>query len=118
VANYCISVREVGDDIVFLRKVVRGAVDRSYGIQVARLAGLPPRVVERARSILYELEGQAARREASAARDEEGRQLALFEAGPSPIEEELLEIDVMNLTPLEALNRLHRLQERARKRKG
>jgi len=119
VTNYCISVREVGDDIVFLRKVVRGAVDRSYGIQVARLAGLPTGVIGRARSILYELESAAARREqAAAAREASGRQLALFEAGPSPVEEELLELDIMNLTPLEALNRLHQLQEKAGKRKG
>jgi len=70
IVNYSISVKEVGRDIVFLRKVVRGAADRSYGIQVARLAGLPAAVIERAAEILQDLEGSAgtvARREASAA---------------------------------------------------
>ncbi len=128
VANYSISVREVGEDIVFLRKVVRGAVDRSYGIQVARLAGLPAPVIQRAREILYGLEtGSAGRKEAAAGREADGgrrggagraSQLVLFEALPSPIEAEIAELDLMNLTPLEALNRLHDYQERLRGRRG
>jgi len=123
VANYCVSVREVGEEIVFLRKVVRGAVDRSYGIQVARLAGLPAGVIQRAREILAELERsaaleQAARAKAEAAAASGGtfHQLALFEAGPSPVEEEIASLDLVNLTPLEALNKLYELQERVRER--
>jgi DNA mismatch repair protein MutS len=126
VVNYCISVRETGEDIVFLRKVARGAVDRSYGIQVARLAGLPAPIIGRAREILHELETAAA---LHGARDEvaagafEGSlrrasQMVLFEAPPSETEREIADLDLVNLTPLEALTRLYALQERLRKGRG
>lgn len=144
VVNYSISVREMGEEIIFLRRVARGAVDRSYGIQVARLAGLPPPVIGRAREILHELEGSAsARREAEAAWTETaadgapnafpgpsptGRspklrraaasQIALFEAPPSEVEREIVDLDLLNLTPIEALTKLHALQERLRKGRG
>ena len=127
VVNYCISVRETGDDIVFLRKVARGAVDRSYGIQVARLAGLPAPIIGRAREILHELETAAplrgARDEVAAAGAFEGSlrrasQMVLFEAPPSETEREIADLDLVNLTPLEALTRLYALQERLRKGRG
>jgi DNA mismatch repair protein MutS len=123
VANYSISVRETGDNIVFLRKVARGAADRSYGIQVARLAGLPPGVVHRAREILHGLESTGARSEIAAARERQAErggpaQMALFEAPPSEVEDEIADLDLMNLTPLEALTKLHELQERVRKGRG
>jgi DNA mismatch repair protein MutS len=113
VANYSIAVREVGEDIIFLRKVSRGAVDRSYGIQVARLAGLPPTVIQRAREILHSLETSSARDEVAYARTAP-TQMVLFEPAESEIERELASLDLMNLTPLEALNKLHDLQKRAR----
>jgi len=119
VVNWSISVREIGDDIVFLRKVSRGAVDRSYGIQVARLAGLPSEVIERARQLLHELEtASRGRAEAAAALESRalgGVQVSLFEAGPSDIEKEIAGLDLVNMTPLGALTKLHELQERLRK---
>ncbi|MCL6580859.1 MAG: DNA mismatch repair protein MutS [Firmicutes bacterium] len=123
VANYCVTVREVGEDIVFLRRVTRGAVDRSYGIQVARLAGLPGTVIQRAREVLHDLEARAGRPQGEARRRVAGaasevaaaRQLALFESGPSPVEREIADLDLLRLTPLEALNLLHTLQERVRR---
>jgi len=120
VANYSISVREMGEDIVFLRKVCRGGVDRSYGIQVARLAGLPASVIGRATEILHKLEGTGVGREVGAGRAEAaaGRQLVLFEATPSEIEREIADLDLPNLTPFMALSRLHSLQERLRKGRG
>jgi DNA mismatch repair protein MutS len=136
VVNYSISVRELGEDIVFLRKVKRGGVDRSYGIHVARLAGLPAAVIGRASEILYLLEGAGARRaslsglaelaasgEKTAAMGEASdlraaRQMVFFEAAPSPIEQEIAALELLNLTPLEALNRLHSLRERLLKGRG
>jgi len=123
VANLCVTVREVGEDIVFLRRVTRGAVDRSYGIQVARLAGLPDAVIQRAREVLHDLEARAGRPHGDARRRVGGatsevaaaRQLTLFEPVPSPVEREIAELDLLRLTPLEALNLLHTLQERVRR---
>ncbi|BDG60000.1 DNA mismatch repair protein MutS [Caldinitratiruptor microaerophilus] len=118
VKNYSVAVREKGDEITFLYQIVRGGADRSYGIQVARLAGLPRAVVDRAREILATLEQQEgqrrARREAAAARARQPVQLSFFESRPHPVVEELLALNVMALTPLEALNLLHSLQEKAK----
>lgn len=137
VGNYSIAVREKGDEIVFLRKVAKGAIDRSYGIQVARLAGLPAVVISRAGDILHELESRgsaedsdgratrvgapgAAAEVAAAAgpRRAPAAQIALFETPPSPIEREIADLDLMNLTPIEALTTLHAIQERLRKGRG
>ncbi len=123
VQNHSIAVREKGDDIVFLRKIIPGGTDRSYGIQVAKLAGLPSEVLTRAKEILATLEitedlakGQ---REAAAGRKRlrEGHdcnQLSIFaEPGfPHPVLEEIKNLDLMNLTPLDALNYLYKLQQK------
>ncbi len=118
--NYSMAVREKGDDIVFLRKLVRGGADRSYGIQVARLAGLPRQVVDRAREILLTLEAQEGerqnRREAAASklRQKPSVQLTFFEDRKHPVVEELLALNVLALTPIDALNMLYQLQAKAK----
>ncbi|MDQ7792801.1 MAG: DNA mismatch repair protein MutS [bacterium] len=117
-ANYSVAVRESGDEVVFLYRVVRGGADRSYGIHVARLAGLPPAVRERARSILESLEAsrehEEARRQAAASRPRTVTQFQLFEGRRCAVREELKGLNILALSPLEALNLLYRLQERAR----
>jgi DNA mismatch repair protein MutS len=127
VRNYRIAVKEKGDQIVFLRQIVPGGTDRSYGIQVARLAGLPTDVVERAKQVLWSLEqsnhvGSTAARALPLHNLAGGRgnarptapdQLALFGGAPDPLVVELQSIDVNALTPLEALNKLAELQRRA-----
>jgi len=121
VKNYSVAVKEQGEDVIFLRKIVRGGSDRSYGIQVARLAGLPAPVVARAREILAKLErdsrGQRAGQEAAAAA-EKGRavfqQPTFFEPGPNPVVEEVKQLNILAMTPLDALNTLYRLQQKAK----
>jgi DNA mismatch repair protein MutS len=120
VANFHVVVREWQDDIVFLRKVVAGRSDRSYGIQVARLAGLPPPVVARAREILNGLErdelSRGGRPSLNAAGSAATQQLGLFQA-PAPQDDPVLkrlrEIDVNNITPLQALSILESLKREA-----
>ncbi|MFW5947611.1 MAG: DNA mismatch repair protein MutS, partial [Gemmatimonadota bacterium] len=119
--NFNVAVKETGDDIVFLRRLEPGGSDRSYGIQVGRLAGLPGGVVARAREILTELEGSHTQHGEGLGRHASGRpestappdQLTMFGAGPHPVVEKLKEMDVNNLTPLEALNRLAELKREA-----
>ena len=112
VVNFSVAVREVGEDIVFLRRLVEGGADRSYGVEVARLAGLPEPVVERARQILDELEAQAA---ANGAAPPSAVQLGLFGDGlPHPAVERLRVLKVDELTPLQALNLLADLAKSAR----
>jgi DNA mismatch repair protein MutS len=120
VANFHVVVREWKDDIVFLRKVVAGRSDRSYGIQVARLAGLPAAVVARAREILNGLEhdelSRGGRPSLSGAAAENQQQLGLFQAavtGDDPLHRRLRELDVNQLTPLAALTLLAELKEEA-----
>jgi DNA mismatch repair protein MutS len=100
VRNFHVAVREWNDEIVFLHKVRPGSTDRSYGIHVARLAGVPAPVVERAKALLAELEASRAVRAEQADRS----QLGLFEPAPHPLEIELAKLDLSRLTPLEALN--------------
>jgi DNA mismatch repair protein MutS len=110
VRNFHVAVREWNDEIIFLHKVEPGATDRSYGIQVARLAGLPPEVIARARALLAELE-EAGQVQADAG---DAVQLGLFApAAPDPIVADLVALDLAHLTPLEALNLLHKWQARA-----
>lgn len=112
VVNFSVAVREVGEDIVFLRRLVEGGADRSYGVEVARLAGLPEAVVDRARHILQELETAAA---ANGAAPPAAVQLGLFgEALPHPAVERLRVLKVDELTPLQALNLLAELAKSAR----
>jgi DNA mismatch repair protein MutS len=122
--NYNVAVRETGGTVVFLHRLEPGGTDRSYGIHVAQLAGLPDGVVRRAREILGTLEGEhrmVPGPPPDASRDP--GQLAFFTDPPTdPMVEELRTIDVDALTPLEALNRLadfkRRAQEGAADRKG
>ncbi|PLX75331.1 MAG: DNA mismatch repair protein MutS, partial [Desulfuromonas sp.] len=117
VKNYNVAVKEWSDQIVFLRRIVKGGASHSYGIQVARLAGLPKPVIDRAREVLRNLE--AGEYEAGAPRlahSGKGRpaknspQLSLF-AQPDPLRERLAAIDVAVLTPIEALNLIDQLKK-------
>ena len=120
VANFHVVVREWKDDIVFLRKVVPGRSDRSYGIQVARLAGLPATVVDRAREILNGLERDELSRGGRPSLSGDGarnqQQLGLFQAPPSgddPVHRRLRDLDVNQLTPIQALTLLADLKREA-----
>jgi DNA mismatch repair protein MutS len=118
--NYNVAVREAGDTVVFLHRLEPGGTDRSYGIHVGQLAGLPSQVVARAREILGTLEGEhrmVPGPPPSVSRDP--GQLPLFSdpRGPDPMVEELKSLDVNTLTPLEALNRLADFKRRAGERK-
>jgi DNA mismatch repair protein MutS len=120
VKNYNVAVREWNDEIVFLRKIVAGGTDKSYGIHVARLAGLPRKVIERAKDILNALEEGCIREdrlpkpEGSFAGAGGVQQLTLFDMRPDPVIEELKNINVDKMSPLEALYRLKILQEKCR----
>ncbi|MBL7184446.1 MAG: DNA mismatch repair protein MutS [Anaerolineae bacterium] len=109
VRNYNVAVVEEGDKVIFLHRIVPGGADRSYGIHVAQLAGLPKTVIHRAEEILEELERDSHRAPIRPRRIAEIRQLALFPEA-SPIIEELKKLDLESMTPLEALNRLYELQ--------
>jgi DNA mismatch repair protein MutS len=119
VKNFNIAVREWNEQIIFLRKIVPGGASHSYGIQVARLAGLPGAVIERAREILKNLESgefeeqgqpRLARSEKSP-RTKNDSQLSLFSACDDPLRLRLKSIDIASMTPLEALNQLNELQK-------
>ncbi len=118
VRNFNIAVREWNDDIIFLHKLVPGGTNRSYGIQVARLAGVPGPVIERAKAILrrIEREGHVRLGKKEAAKPPVPLalpvQLDLFAGEEKDVLEELRRIDIDRLTPLEAMNLLHRLQEK------
>jgi DNA mismatch repair protein MutS len=118
VVNLHVAAREFKDNIIFLHKIVPGRSDRSYGIQVARLAGLPPAVVERATAILRALEQDELQRggrpSLSGAPPADQRQLALFQAPvESPVLDRLRKIDLDRLTPLDALTLLAELKREA-----
>ncbi|MBI2942012.1 MAG: DNA mismatch repair protein MutS, partial [Chloroflexi bacterium] len=119
VRNYRMDVLEEGDRVVFLHRVVPGGADRSYGIHVARLAGIPRAVTRRAEEILRDLEqgkrGRAGRRTGRGEPADGVTQLALF-AELHPVVEEVRHLDVLALSPLEALTKLFELQERAREK--
>jgi DNA mismatch repair protein MutS len=119
--NYNVAVRETGDTVVFLHRLEPGGTDRSYGIHVAQLAGLPEGVVRRAREILATLEGEHRVVPGAPAPARDPGQLALFgesaPAAPDPVVEELRRIDVDALTPLEALNRLAEFKRQAEGRR-
>lgn len=133
VNNYCIAVKEKGDDIVFLRKIVKGGADKSYGIQVAKLAGVPDLVIDRAKEIVEELaEGditarvsEIAVREKSAKKKPKVKkydevdmaQMSLFDTvKDDDVLEELKNLDVGNMTPIDALNTIYRLQNKLKNR--
>ena len=107
VKNYKINAREAGGKIVFLRKIVRGGASRSFGVEVAALAGVPEDVTSRAKKILRSLEKNDLARRPSEQEEEE-------EAPRSPVEQELSELDVNSLTPMQALSLLARWKERCK----
>lgn len=128
VNNYCVAVKEKGDDIVFLRKIVQGGADRSYGIQVARLAGVPESVLERAKELVDELVDSditAAVRDLTEPKKKntvtydqlDMEQMTLMDTvQDDDIIAEIRELDVSNLTPVDALNVLYRLQNKIKNR--
>ncbi|HSU96707.1 MAG TPA: DNA mismatch repair protein MutS [Gemmatimonadaceae bacterium] len=109
VRNFNVRVREVGEEILFLHTLEPGGADRSYGIEVGRLAGLPRPVLKRARALLRQLEGDHRMPPRERPGDEMAGQLALFGSEPDPIMEELRGIDPNTMTPLQALDTLARL---------
>lgn len=109
VRNFNVRVREVGEEILFLHTLEPGGADRSYGIEVGRLAGLPGPVLKRARALLRQLEGHHRLAPRDRAADQAAGQLALFGSEPNPIVEKLKGIDPNNMTPLQALDTLVRL---------
>ena len=121
IRNYCIAVREKGKNVAFLRRIVAGAADKSYGIHVARLAGLPAKVTARAEEILHALEQKeaaSASAEIPTATTQETSPDAMASLFADGTLAELRTLDVMTMTPLEAMNTLYRLQEQARKEAG
>ena len=132
VNNYCIAVKEKGDDIIFLRKIVKGGADKSYGIQVARLAGVPQSVTDRAKEIVEELvqadvtgkikeievQGQEASKPKAKHFDEvDLAQMSLFDTvKDDDVIKEIKELDLANLTPIDALNTLYQLQNKLKNR--
>lgn len=117
VKNYSIAVKKRGDDITFLRRIVRGGADESFGIEVAKLAGVPHSVVKRAKVILKELESQSPKtvlpRESNNVVYEEEPQISLSASSGSNVIEQLRQIDVNTLTPIEALQLLYELKKQA-----
>lgn len=116
VANYNVAVTEEGNKVIFLHKIVPGGADRSYGIHVAQIAGIPKAVISRANEILEELEGNADFQEKKArVRDAfaGGMQLSFLGPETHPLVEEIKALDVDSLSPLEALNKLYELKQKA-----
>ena len=132
VNNYCIAVKEQGEDVVFLRKIVKGGADKSYGIQVAKLAGVPEVVLNRARELLLELsDADIANRAKDIANninkknykpvkrqnELEAAQLSLFETiKDNDIIEEIKSLDIGNMTPIDAMNTLYKIQNKIKNR--
>ena len=112
VRNYHIAAKKRGDGIVFLRKIVPGGADQSYGVEVARLAGVPDRVVDRAREILAELEAQGHAAPAPRPREEADAQVSLGDMAGAAVLEDLRSVSVETLTPIEAMNLLYQLKSR------
>nr|WP_330376955.1 DNA mismatch repair protein MutS [Butyrivibrio sp. WCE2006] len=132
VNNYCIAVKEKGDDIVFLHKIIKGGADKSYGIQVARLAGIPDMVIDRAKTIAEELTdnditekvqgiaiNQSSTKKSTVKHYDtvDLSQMSLFDTvKDEDVLKELQEIDISNLTPMDALNTLYKLQNQLKNR--
>lgn len=138
VNNYCIAVKEQGDDIVFLRKIVAGGADKSYGIQVAKLAGVPKEVLKRANELVVQLSNQDISKNAKkiadshvkkekqehekASKDVEG-QLSFFtmlkpeKQENNEIIDEIEKLDITQMTPMDAMNVLYKLQQKAKQMK-
>lgn len=116
IQNYSMAVKERGNDVVFLRRVIPGGADKSYGIHVAKLAGLPARVVERSQQLLVQIEAEATCQTPRQERTAEPAPMgSLFQ---SSLSDELTALDTLTLTPLEALNILHKLTVQAKQEAG
>ncbi|WP_295714025.1 DNA mismatch repair protein MutS [uncultured Mitsuokella sp.] len=137
IKNFCVAVKERGNQVAFLRRIVRGAADKSYGIHVARLAGLPKSVTSRAEEILAELEAEAPNAASAGSSEKKEpaaapvkQDVAKESKTPQPTEQgmgslfasslsdALLSLDVMTMTPLEAMNELYKLQAQAKREAG
>ncbi len=118
IKNFKADVREVGDRVIFLHKIVPGYADHSYGIEVAKMAGLPKEVTDRAKEILMNLEHkeltphEKSKKKISKELLKEKFQISLFELDDSKLREEILNLDIDNLTPIQALMKLHELKRR------
>ena len=120
VKNYCITVMEHGEDVIFLRKIIPGGADKSYGVHVARLAGIPAPVVARAHEIQARLEVSDINQETISSnilekKKKEAKQVDLFHMEQDDLIEEIQNLDVLSITPMDALNILFRIREKARK---
>jgi DNA mismatch repair protein MutS len=113
VKNFNVAVAEERGEVTFLYKIVPGGVDQSYGIHVAKLAGLPKSVVHRAREVLEELEDGSKQASVKRRRKAQPRQLPLL-GQKSPLFDELEKLDIDSMTPLEAITRLYELQKKAK----
>ena len=120
VKNYNIAVKEWNDEIIFLRKLVKGGTNRSYGIQVARLAGIPGGVINRAKKILFDIENEGIKKpvpDIDSSDDNELKpghvQLNLFHHPGNLVIQKLKTLNISKMTPLEALNYLDKLREKA-----
>ena len=125
ICNFCVAVKERGTKVDFMRRIVPGAADKSYGIHVARLAGLPPRVTKRAEVILAGLEEEQAEEKAAVtpAKAEKpalkvAEEPAMGSLFADTLRDDLLALDVMTMTPIEAINKLYELQQQAKKEAG
>ncbi len=121
VVNYNVSVKEINNKVVFLRKLARGGSEHSFGIHVAKLAGMPPAIVQRADQVLHQLESNNRRDSAEiqknlsdVAEGRAGMQLSFFQLDDpvlSQVRDEILDLDINNLTPMSALNKLHDIKK-------
>ncbi len=124
IRNFRIAVKETGDRIVWLRKIIAGGTDKSYGVQVARMAGLPPEVIKRAGEVLNELESRDRSRRSSERGGVAGMvtprserlQMTLFESEAHPVVEEIKRLDLSTLSPIEALNLLYQFQKETKEK--
>ncbi len=114
VRNYNITAKKQGGTLVFLRKIVRGAADDSYGIEVAKLAGLPESIIGKAKGYLKELVSDGTAALASGAQKDRGAQISLSDLGGDEVRDILCATDLNTLTPIEAMNLLFELQKKAR----
>jgi DNA mismatch repair protein MutS len=125
VKNYNVAVKEWGDKVIFIRKIVPGGCDHSYGIQVAQLAGLPPIVIERAKEVLSNLEAdeltpndipRLARHYNAKKKEEIKSQLDFFAKREQKLTKEIEQLEIDSLTPIEALNKLNELKKLIREK--
>lgn len=128
IKNYCVAVKERGNEVVFLRRIIAGGADKSYGIYVAKLAGLPRAVTEKARKILDELESSHRQIQVAAAEADSSAPRAKMKSAARPedmpslfsnsISQQILAMDVMSMTPIEAMSALYQLQTQAKGEAG